>query len=158
MSDNLFFGDYKLNCFEITFNKYKVSTFYHNKAVKIPNGVTASICDSYDLDDNGKGKVNFSKIKSNTIPAYTPVWLESTEAKTYQFWYDETNKDKAPTPNYLFGTLKDIDIYNTFPTDKYNVFCLGLERTTGEVGWFAPSGPAPLPPYKAMIVIPKTSE
>ena len=150
MSNNVFFGNYDLNCFEIAF-KHKISTCYYEKPFKVPNGVTAFICN--DIKD--VTKVNFSPIKTNIVPARTPVWLQSDEVKTYRFWFDETNTDKAPEPNYLYGTSKDIDIFSTFPENKYDVFCLGLNNKTGEVGWWHPAGNAPLPAHKALLLIPK---
>ena len=157
MSNNVFFGNYDLNCFEIKFNKYKVSTCYYEKPFKLPSGVTALICnnvESTNPDTHGY-HINFSPIKNNIVPARTPVYLESDEAKTYRFWFDETNTDKTPEPNYLYGSSKDIDIFSTFPKNKYDVFCFGLANETGEVGWWRPSGKSPLPAHKAMLVIQK---
>ena len=157
MSNNVFKGNYDLNCFEIKFNKYKVSTCYYEKPFKVSNGVKALICDNVELTNpNTHGyNINFSPIKTNIVPARTPVWLKSDEAKTYRFWFDETNTDKAQEPNYLYGTSKDIDIFSTFPENKYDVFCLGLNNKTGEVGWWYPAGNAPLPAHKALLLIPK---
>ena len=156
MSNNVFFGNYDLNCFEIKFNKYKVSTCYYEKPFKLPSGVTAFICDNVKLTDPDtlKYDINFSPIKNNIVPERTPVYLKSDEAKTYKFWFDETNTDKTLEPNYLYGTSKDIDIFSTFPENKYYVFCLGRDNKNGELSWWLPSGKSPLPAHKAMLVIP----
>ena len=150
MSNNVFFGNYDLNCFEITF-KHKISTCYYEKPFKVPNGVTAFICN--DIKD--VTKVNFSPIKNNIVPSHTPVFLQSKEIKTYRFWFDETNTDKAPEPNYLYGANKDINIFVTFPKDKYNVYGFTHDGDSGNVSLFIPSENAKLPAHKAILVIPK---
>ena len=157
MSDNVFFGNYDLNCFEIKFNKYKVSTCYYEKPFKVPSGVTVFICDNVKSTnpDTHEYTVHFKQIETNIVPACTPCYLESDEAKTYKFWFDETNPDKAPEPNYLYGTSKDIDIFSTFPENKYDVFVLGRDNKTGEVGWCKPAANLQLPAHKALVLIQK---
>ena len=158
MSNNVFFGNYDLNCFEIKFNKYKVSTCYYEKPFKLPSGVTAFICDNFKLTDPDRTvyTVHFESIKTNIVPACTPCYLKSDESKTYQFWFDETNTDKAPELNYLWGTNKDMNISNIFPEDKYDVLGLGRSSATGEVGWWLRSDyNKPLPAHKAVLPIQK---
>lgn len=91
------------------------------------------------------------------VPACTPCYLESDEAKTYQFWFDETNTDKAPEPNYLWGTTTSIHSFEKFPQDKYKIYKLTLNKDETKVGWymFDPSYDM-LKPNKAILVIPLT--
>lgn len=154
MSNNVFRGNYDLNCFEIAFNKYKVSTCYYEKPFKVPSGVTVKICDNAKLINPSTHEydINFSPIKTNIVPACTPCYLESDEVKTYKFWFDETNTDKAPEPNYFWGTNKDMNISNIFPKDKYLVCGLGRSSTTGEVGWWLRDDyNQPLPAHKVVL-------
>ena len=141
-----------MNCFEITFNKYKVSTCYYEKPFKVPSGVTVYICDSYKKGStDGDFTLHFKTINNNIVPACTPCYLESDEVKTYQFWFDETNTDKAPEPNYLWGTAKDINIFSIFPKDKYYIFSLGREKKTGKVGFYTYSGTGEIYSHKSII-------
>lgn len=121
--DNLtFYGYYKLNCFEITFDSDKLATRYYEKPFKLPIGVKAEIIPSIDFDDNTI--LHTVALETNVVPACTPCILESDEVKTYQFWFDETNTDKAPQPNYLHGVTKRTRVYDIFPEEKYDICVL----------------------------------
>lgn len=152
--ENNFFGNYGLNCFEITFNKYKIATAYYEKPFKVPSGVTVNIVNNIDSFKNEQGIISIHQLNNNVIPANTPCILKSNESKTYQFWFDETNTDKAPEPNYLYGNEEPIYIYSIFPKDKYDI--LGLNAIDGKVTFvtFADNG-KPLAAHKAVVVIPK---
>ena len=85
MSNNVFRGNYDLNCFEIKFNKYKVSTCYYEKPFKIPSGVTALICDNYKLINSDKMEYAgiFSPIKTNIDNICTKIgWQNQLYAYT----------------------------------------------------------------------------
>ena len=154
MSNNVFRGNYDLNCFEIKFNKYKVSTCYYEKPFICPMGCNAQIITK--VVDN---QIEYKIIATGgqVVPACTPCYLESDEAKTYQFWFDETNTDKAPEPNYLWGTTTSIHAFEKFPQDKYKIYKLTLNNDETKAGWymFDPSYDM-LKPNKAIFVIPLT--
>ena len=133
MSNNVFFGNYDLNCFEIAFDPDKYATRYYEKAFKLPSGVHAEILikqpninDKEIIDDT---------LKTNIVPAKTPCLLHADEVKTYKFWFDETNTDKAPEPNYFHGVTKRTRVYDLFPPEKYTILVLITNKNGDDVEW-----------------------
>lgn len=149
-----FFGNYCLNCFEIKFSSVKTATVYYEKPFKVPSGIIVKIITNVINNDNIEYKTIATVGK--VVPACTPCFLESDEAKTYQFWFDETNTDKAPQPNYLWGTTTSIHAYKKFPQDKYKIYKLSFGVETKELGWYLidPTKDVLLP-NKSILVKPK---
>lgn len=130
----------------LALNKYGyATTYYSNKALKVPAGVTAT---AYDEDVNAVATYDEGKV----IPAGEAVILQGEANATAKFIVDKTSTATATANNALHGSDTEAT------TTGIGMFYL-LSAKNGKVGfyWGAENGAAfTSGAHKAYLVVPET--
>lgn len=119
---------YSKETFEVKINKYGCATLFLNKAVAVPEGLTAYYC---TVD----GTTAVLHEVGEVIPAATGVVLRGTANTTYTLTNTAEKNDKAEairTENRLMGYTEDTDV--SMGADAY----YALNAKDGVVGFFIP--------------------
>ena len=124
------------------------ATFYWNKTVAIPTGVTAL---TGTLNDDNT-ILTLSEVSGGYIPAYTPVILRYKKGETLQF--DASSEAKEAIASSLKGSLIE---HNTADVTGGNVYVLGYSQTDASDLAFHPYTGTTLGANKAYLVVPASS-